>query len=123
MNGSDLEPLETACEWRTDQLGDSYVFQLTDAHLDELDRALTHAEASCDRPFFRARFGIDAHLDHALQELLDRVGRQDLGVELLAPDRHGYEAIAHRSDDTAHLTRDECVCRRKIGRSYLLRTP
>ena len=43
-----VTPLETACEWRTDELGDAYVFQLTDAHLDELDAALVHAEARCD---------------------------------------------------------------------------
>ena len=37
MNASDVTPLEPACEWRRDDLGDSYVFQLTDAHLEELD--------------------------------------------------------------------------------------
>ena len=40
-----LVPLEAACEWRRDDLGDRYVFQLTDAHLEELDAALVHAEA------------------------------------------------------------------------------
>ncbi len=48
VNAADLTPLEPGCAWHTDELGDSYVFQLTDAHLDELDRALMHAEASCD---------------------------------------------------------------------------
>jgi hypothetical protein len=48
MNASDLIPLETQCEWRSDQLGDSYVFPLTDAHVDEIDAALVHAEARCD---------------------------------------------------------------------------
>jgi hypothetical protein len=48
MNASDLAPLESGCEWRRDELGDSYVFQLTDDHVEELDRALAHAEASCD---------------------------------------------------------------------------
>ena len=48
MNPADVTPLEPACEWRRDDLGDSYVFQLTDAHLAELDAALVHAEASCD---------------------------------------------------------------------------
>jgi hypothetical protein len=48
MNASDLTPLEIDCEWRSDELGDSYVFQLTDEHVDELDRALVHAEATCD---------------------------------------------------------------------------
>ena len=40
-----LEPLEPGCEWRSDDLGDCYVFQLTDAHVAELDAALVHAEA------------------------------------------------------------------------------
>ena len=48
MNVSDLMPLETGCEWQSDQLGHTYVFQLSDAHLEELDAALVHAEASCD---------------------------------------------------------------------------
>jgi hypothetical protein len=48
MNASELAPLESRCEWRRDELGDSYVFQLTDDHVKELDRALVHAEASCD---------------------------------------------------------------------------
>src|SRR6478672_4422528 len=43
-----LVPLEPACEWRSDDLGDRYVFELTDAHRAELDAALTHAEASTD---------------------------------------------------------------------------
>ena len=48
MKASDLAPLETDCEWQSDQLGDSYVFDLTDAHIEELDRALLHAESKCD---------------------------------------------------------------------------
>ena len=50
MSASDVTPLESECEWRRDELGDSYVFQLTDEHVEELDRALAlaHAEASCD---------------------------------------------------------------------------
>jgi len=48
MNASDLTPLETGCEWRRDDLADSYVFQLTDQHLEELDSALVHAEAASD---------------------------------------------------------------------------
>ncbi|MDQ1460466.1 MAG: hypothetical protein QOI08_1950 [Actinomycetota bacterium] len=48
MNASDLTPLEPGCAWRTDELGDGYVFELTAAHLEELDRALVHAEATCD---------------------------------------------------------------------------
>ena len=50
MNASDARPRSRpACEWRSDELGDSYVFQLTDAHLDELDAALVHAEATLRR--------------------------------------------------------------------------
>ena len=41
-------PLETQCEWRSDEVGDSYVFQLTDAHVAELDAALVEAEARTD---------------------------------------------------------------------------
>lgn len=45
VDPSTLTPLEEACEWRSDQVGDSYVFQLTDAHVAELDVALATAEA------------------------------------------------------------------------------
>jgi hypothetical protein len=48
MKPADVTPLESECEWRRDELGDSYVFQLTDEHVEELDRALVHAEASND---------------------------------------------------------------------------
>jgi len=48
MNANDLVPLETQCEWRRDSLGDSYVFELTDAHRAELDDALVYAEAHSD---------------------------------------------------------------------------
>jgi hypothetical protein len=37
-------PLEPQCEWRSYEVGDSYIFQLTDAHVAELDAALVHAE-------------------------------------------------------------------------------
>ncbi len=47
MNVAELETLEPLCVWRRDDLGDSYVFQLTDAHVEELDRALVHAESTC----------------------------------------------------------------------------
>ncbi len=40
-----LEPLEPHCEWRREDLADGYVFRLTDAHVDELDEALVHAES------------------------------------------------------------------------------
>jgi hypothetical protein len=48
MKAWELIPLEGPCEWQRDALGDSYVFELTDAHLDEVDRALVHAESTCD---------------------------------------------------------------------------
>ncbi len=41
-----LVPLQEACEWRHDTVGDRYVFQLTDEHVAELDEALAEAEAS-----------------------------------------------------------------------------
>ena len=45
---TDLRPLEEQCEWRRDELGDRYVFRLTDAHVDELDAALVEAESRRD---------------------------------------------------------------------------
>lgn len=44
----DLVPLEAGCEWRHDDVGDSYVFHLTDAHLAELHAALVEAERRTD---------------------------------------------------------------------------
>jgi hypothetical protein len=43
-----LVPLEPQCEWHRDDLGDRYVFALTDAHVSELDAALEHAESRTD---------------------------------------------------------------------------
>jgi hypothetical protein len=48
IDPSELVPLEPACEWRGSDLGDRYVFELSDAHVDELDAALVHAEAHTD---------------------------------------------------------------------------
>jgi hypothetical protein len=48
MTNTEVIPLEPDCEWRSDDLGDSYIFQLDDAHLEELDAALTHAESAAD---------------------------------------------------------------------------
>jgi hypothetical protein len=42
------EPLEPTCEWRADEVGDSYIFHLSDEHVAELDVALAHAEARVD---------------------------------------------------------------------------
>jgi hypothetical protein len=41
-------PLETHCEWHTDEVGDRYIFHLTDDHVAELDAALVHAEAQVE---------------------------------------------------------------------------
>jgi Taurine catabolism dioxygenase TauD, TfdA family len=41
-------PLEEQCEWHTDEVGDSYIFHLTDDHVAELDAALVHAESRVD---------------------------------------------------------------------------
>ncbi len=41
-------PLEEQCEWRTDEVGDRYIFTLTDDHVAELDAALVHAESRVD---------------------------------------------------------------------------
>jgi hypothetical protein len=43
-----LEPLEPACEWRGNDLADSYVVDLTDDHHAELDTALVNAEQQAD---------------------------------------------------------------------------
>jgi hypothetical protein len=48
VDPADLVPLEEACEWRSDELADGYVFHLTDDHLAELDAALATAEAQTD---------------------------------------------------------------------------
>jgi hypothetical protein len=45
---SAVVPLEVNCEWRSADVGDSYVFPLTDAHVEELDAALQFAESRCD---------------------------------------------------------------------------
>jgi len=43
-----LVPLEERCEWRRDELGEGYVFALTDDHVAELDAALAHATTQVD---------------------------------------------------------------------------
>jgi len=79
MNATDLTPLETSCEWRADELADSYIFCLTDAHLAELDAALVHAEATCDDVLdvTRASFPLPtlgAQLADITRELIDGRG-------------------------------------------------
>jgi alpha-ketoglutarate-dependent taurine dioxygenase len=44
----ELTPLEEGCEWRRADVGDRYVFTLTEAHVAELDAALVAAEAQTD---------------------------------------------------------------------------
>ncbi|HET8621065.1 MAG TPA: TauD/TfdA family dioxygenase [Acidimicrobiales bacterium] len=41
-------PLEERCEWRAGEVGERYVFHLTDDHVAELDAALAHAESRVD---------------------------------------------------------------------------
>jgi hypothetical protein len=48
VDPSELTALEPNCEWRSDDLGDSYVYHLTDGHLAELEAALHRAEAESD---------------------------------------------------------------------------
>jgi hypothetical protein len=48
VNLGELAPLEPQCEWHRGDVGDAYVFHLTDAHLAELDDALQYAEARTD---------------------------------------------------------------------------
>jgi hypothetical protein len=48
IDAAALEPLELASEWRTGEVGDSYLFHFTDEHIAELDAALRHAEAQVD---------------------------------------------------------------------------
>jgi hypothetical protein len=45
VHPDELVPLETGCEWRSDELRDGYVFQLSAAYVEELDAALAYAEA------------------------------------------------------------------------------
>jgi len=48
VDPSELTQLEPNCEWHSDDLGDSYVYHLTDEHLGEIDTALQRAEAESD---------------------------------------------------------------------------
>jgi hypothetical protein len=43
-----VKVLETQCEWHRDDIGDKYVFELSDAHVAELDDALQYAESRAD---------------------------------------------------------------------------
>ena len=44
-----VQVLEEGCAWTSDQVGDDYVWELTDADRAELDAALEHAEARTER--------------------------------------------------------------------------
>jgi len=48
VNPSELTALEPNCEWHSDELGDRYVYPLTDEHLAEIDAALHRAESEAD---------------------------------------------------------------------------
>ena len=94
MNPTDLTPLETGCEWRTDQLGNTYVFQLTDTHLDELDAALLQAESTCDDVLDITRDSfplptLGPELGRVTRDLVD--GRGVVLVRGLPVDRYGKE--------------------------------
>jgi hypothetical protein len=91
---TDVVPLEAGCEWRTDDLGDAYVFQLSDAHLDELDRALLHAEARCDDVLDITRESfplptLGAELSRLTHELID--GRGVVLIRGVPVDRYGKQ--------------------------------
>jgi hypothetical protein len=92
-----LVPLEPQCEWHRDELGDRYVHTFTDAHVEELDAALVHAEAHTDDvlDITRELFPLPtlgADLARVERELVD-----GLGVALLRGvpvDRYGKERAA-----------------------------
>ena len=48
VSPAEVEPLEAPCAWRRDEVGDSYIWELTDSDRAELDAALVHAEAHTD---------------------------------------------------------------------------
>ncbi len=92
VDTSQLEPLETGCEWRGDDV--HYVFALTDAHVDELDAALQHAEARCDDvlDITRDDFPLPAlgpELVEVTRDLVD--GRGVVLIRGLPVDRYGKQ--------------------------------
>ena len=48
LPAAEVEPLEPACEWQRDPIGDSYIWHLDDTELAELDAALTTARSRVD---------------------------------------------------------------------------
>ena len=94
MNVSDMTPLEPACEWRSGELGDSYIFQLTDAHLAELDAALVNAEATCADVLDITRDAfplptLGAELEGLTQELIN--GRGVVLIRGVPVERYGKQ--------------------------------
>jgi hypothetical protein len=74
-----LVPLEPECAWHGDELGDRYVFELGDAHREELDAALAHAESVGDDvlDITRERFPLPflgADLGRIARDLIDGPG-------------------------------------------------
>jgi hypothetical protein len=77
----ELVPLEERCAWRAGDVGDDYVFELTDEHRAELDAALVHAEATAATgdvlDITRERFPLPAlgpELERLARELIDGRG-------------------------------------------------
>lgn len=94
MSTSGVVPLEPGCEWRGDQLGNSYIFELTDAQLEELDAALVHAEANCRdvldiTPEVFPLPTLAADLARITRELID--GRGVVLIRGVPVDRYGKE--------------------------------
>ncbi len=90
----ELVPLESGCEWRRADLADGYVFQLTDAHVEELDAALAHAESLVDDVLDITRESVPLPmlgpvLESLARELVD--GRGVVLIRGLPAERYGKE--------------------------------
>jgi hypothetical protein len=89
-----LVPLEVECEWRSDEVGAGYVYELTDAQVDELDAALQHAGARCDDvlDITRELFPLPTlgpELGRIAEELIN--GRGVVLIRGLPADRYGKQ--------------------------------
>ena len=89
-----LTPLEQQCEWRSDEIGGSYVFVLTADHLAELDAALVHAQSVTDDvlDITRDHFPLPtlaAELEGITQDLVN--GRGVALIRGVPVDRYGKE--------------------------------
>jgi hypothetical protein len=92
-----IVPLEPACEWRSDDVGDSYVLQLSDDHVAELDAALTTAESQVDDvlDITRAIFPLPTlgpELARTTRELID--GRGMVLIRGVPVERYSKERAA-----------------------------